>query len=147
MKPAAQLVWLDTCGSTNDEAWARATAGIRAVAATHQTRGRGRRGDGRGAVAARAAGGRRGARISPFRRFYEQHPTLMAEGQRVFELEKEFPIKPDAMETQEYSTLSKMYLDKVAPEFEHVESASEREWLYEEYEREIGATLSRSQQA
>lgn len=87
------------------------------------------------------------ARISPFRRFYEQHPTLMAEGQRVFELEKEFPIKPDAMETQEYSTLSKMYLDKVAPEFEHVESASEREWLYEEYEREIGATLSRSQQA
>lgn len=44
MKPAEQLVWLDTCGSTNDEAWARAATGIRAVAAAHQSRGRGRRG-------------------------------------------------------------------------------------------------------
>lgn len=39
------LVWLDTCGSTNDEAFARAAdATVRAVAAAEQTAGRGRRG-------------------------------------------------------------------------------------------------------
>lgn len=42
---APGLVWLETCGSTNDEARARAhEAGVRAVGATAQTAGRGRRG-------------------------------------------------------------------------------------------------------
>lgn len=39
------LAWLDGCGSTNDEAWRRVTdPAARAVAADHQTAGRGRRG-------------------------------------------------------------------------------------------------------
>lgn len=39
------LVWLDDCGSTNDEAWARAGDPlVRAVAADQQRAGRGRRG-------------------------------------------------------------------------------------------------------
>ncbi len=39
------LLWLDGCGSTNDAAWARVDdRAIRAVAADHQTAGRGRRG-------------------------------------------------------------------------------------------------------
>jgi len=39
------LVWLDGCGSTNDEAWGHtADPLVRAIAADHQTAGRGRRG-------------------------------------------------------------------------------------------------------
>lgn len=39
------LLWLGSCGSTNDEAWARVDdPAVRAVAADHQTAGRGRRG-------------------------------------------------------------------------------------------------------
>lgn len=39
------IIWLPTCGSTNDEAWARIDdPAVTAVAATHQTAGRGRRG-------------------------------------------------------------------------------------------------------
>lgn len=44
-KDANGIVWLPTCGSTNDEAWARVDdPTVTAVAATHQTAGRGRRG-------------------------------------------------------------------------------------------------------
>ncbi|MCB9550918.1 MAG: biotin--[acetyl-CoA-carboxylase] ligase [Myxococcales bacterium] len=39
------IVWLDVCGSTNDEAWLRVDdSAVRAVAAEAQTAGRGRRG-------------------------------------------------------------------------------------------------------
>ena len=39
------LVWLESCGSTNDEAWRRVDdLGVRAVGADGQTSGRGRRG-------------------------------------------------------------------------------------------------------
>ncbi len=45
MSEVPGLLWLDGCGSTNDEAWSRTgDAAIRAVAADHQTTGRGRRG-------------------------------------------------------------------------------------------------------
>ena len=37
------------------------------------------------------------------------------------------------MESEEHARLSQLYLDKVAPEFEHIENESEREWLYAEY--------------
>ena len=34
------------------------------------------------------------------------------------------------MESGEYEQYAQLYLDKVAPEFEHVEDEAEREWLY-----------------
>ncbi len=71
------------------------------------------------------------AKISPFRDFYLQNPHLVEERTKVFETIKTFPIEASDIGNEEYEALSRLYLEKASPEFEHIENDEEREWLYE----------------